>query len=162
MTEFPSESGDMINAAEQADVPDQEEQLSQGQPYDTLDDRGVGDVLDEGFSPPERYSSAERFGNTAEEQREGEPFEERLRQEEPDVDVRYGDDEPDVMALGIPPEQDFLSDGEVGDARAGRLVDPDEGIGIDAEKDLVGEDVGVDGAGAGAEEAAVHVVDDER
>ncbi len=34
------------------------------------------------------------------------------------------------------------------------------GIGPDEEKDLVGEDVGIDGAGASAEEAAVHVVED--
>ena len=45
-------------------------------------------------------------------------------------------------------------------ARAGRLVDEDEGLGPDVEKDLVGEDVGIDGAGASAEEAAVHVIDD--
>ena len=45
--------------------------------------------------------------------------------------------------------------------RAGRLVDEDEGLGPDLEKDLVAEDVGIDGAGASAEEAAVHVIDDE-
>ncbi len=43
--------------------------------------------------------------------------------------------------------------------RAGRLVAPDGGSGVDDEKDLVGEDVGVDGAAASAEEAAVHVID---
>ena len=50
--------------------------------------------------------------------------------------------------------------GEVGTERAGRLVDEDEGLGPDEEKDLVGEDVGIDGAGASAEEAAVHVIED--
>ena len=50
---------------------------------------------------------------------------------------------------------------EVGDARAGRLVDPDEGLGPDIEKDLVGDDVGIDGAAASAEEAAMHVIDEE-
>ena len=44
--------------------------------------------------------------------------------------------------------------------RAGRLVAADEGVRTDTEKDLVAEDVGIDGAAAGAEEAAVHVVDD--
>jgi hypothetical protein len=39
-------------------------------------------------------------------------------------------------------------------------VDPDQGIGEDREKDLVGEDVGIDGAGASAEEAAVHIIPD--
>jgi hypothetical protein len=45
--------------------------------------------------------------------------------------------------------------------RAGRLVAADEGVRTDTEKDLVAEDVGIDGAAAGAEEAAVHVVDPE-
>ncbi|MBA2715778.1 MAG: hypothetical protein H0U51_01775 [Propionibacteriales bacterium] len=136
MTELPDDDA----------VPEQSEQLTQGQPYDTLEDRGVEDILDEGFSPPEKWSPAQKFGNTAEEMREGETLEQRLAQEEPDV-------EPDL-------EGDLLDDGEVGDRRAGRLVDPDEGIGIDAEKDLVGYEVGVDGAGASAEEAAVHIVDE--
>lgn len=127
-------------------VQEQSEQLSQGQPYDTLEDRGVEDILDEGFSPPEKWSPAQKFGNTAEEMREGETLDQRLAQEEPDV-------EPDL-------EGDLLDDGEVGDRRAGRLVDPDAGIGLDTEKDLVGYDVGIDGAGAGAEEAAVHIVDE--
>jgi hypothetical protein len=45
--------------------------------------------------------------------------------------------------------------------RSGRLVAPDEGAHNDAEDELVAEDVGFDGAAASAEEAAVHVVDDE-
>jgi hypothetical protein len=136
MTELPDDDA----------VPEQSEQLTQGQPYDTLEDRGVEDILDEGFSPPEKWSPAQKFGNTAEEMREGETLDQRLAQEEPDV-------EPDL-------EGDLLDDGEVGDRRAGRLVDPDEGIGMDVEKDLVGYEVGVDGAGASAEEAAVHIVDE--
>lgn len=131
---------------ENVNEPEQSEQLSQGQPYDTLEDRGVADVLDEGFSPPEKWSPAQKFGNTAAEMREGESLDQRLEQEEPDI-------EPDL-------EGDLLDDGEVGDRRAGRLVDPDEGIGLDLEKDLVGYDVGIDGAGAGAEEAAVHIIDE--
>lgn len=137
MTELPNDD---------VDVQEQSEQLSQGQPSDTLEDRGVEDILDEGFSPPEKWSPAQKFGNTAEEMREGETLEQRLAQEEPDI-------EPDL-------EGDLLDDGEVGDRRAGRLVDPDEGIGMDTEKDLVGYEVGIDGAGASAEEAAVHIVDE--
>ena len=44
------------------EVPDESEQLDQIQPADSLDDRGVDDVLDEGYSPPERYSSLIRDG----------------------------------------------------------------------------------------------------
>jgi len=48
-------------------------------------------------------------------------------------------------------------DDEVGDARAGRLVADGD---IDGELDA--QDVGVDGAGASAEEAAVHVTEPDR
>ena len=158
MTENLDGATDPVGAAEQADVPEQAEQLSQEQPYDSLVDRGVEDVLDEGFSPPEQWSSAERYGNTPEEQREGESLEERLRQEVPDDQHVFEQDREAVLSVSA--DDDFLDDGEVGDARAGRLVDPDQGIGIDEERGLVGDDVGIDGAGASAEEAAVHIVDD--
>jgi hypothetical protein len=46
----------------------------------------------------------------------------------------------------------------VGDDRAGRLVAPDEGTHEDDEEDLLADDVGIAGAAASAEEAAVHVV----
>ena len=46
------------------------------------------------------------------------------------------------------------------DPRAGRLVAPDEGLESDTEKDLIAYDAGISGAGASAEEAAVHIVDD--
>jgi hypothetical protein len=46
------------------------------------------------------------------------------------------------------------------DARAGRLVEPDEGLESDTEKDMIAYDAGISGAGASAEEAAVHIVDD--
>ena len=103
-------------------------------------------TLDAGYSPPESYRG-EGFGTTAEEALEGESLDERLRQEIPD---------PDPYA----PVAEDLDDGEVGTERAGRLVDSDGGFGEDVEKDLVGEDVGIDGAAASAEEAAVHVVED--
>ena len=51
---------------------------------------------------------------------------------------------------------------EVGDLRAGRLVEPDEGVREDVEKDLVATDVGIDGGAASAEEAAMHVVEEPR
>ena len=50
---------------------------------------------------------------------------------------------------------------EVGDDRSGRLVSPDEGAHADTEKDLVAGDVGIDGGAASAEEAAMHVVEEE-
>ena len=123
------------------------------QPADTLDDRGVDDVLDEGYSPPEKLQGSRAHGTTAAELAEGETLDQRLAQEEP---------EPDPYAeahAGIPDEEsgDF-----VGEERAGRLTAPDEGVREDAEAALVADDHGIDGAAAGAEEAAVHVIEDEQ
>ena len=53
----------------------------------------------------------------------------------------------------------LLDDGP--DPRAGRLVAEDEGAHPDEEADLVARDTGIDGGGASAEEAAMHVVDDD-
>jgi hypothetical protein len=72
-------------------------------------------------------------------------------------------DDPEVEALVAEaggdtdvPAADFAEP----DARAGRLVEPDEGLESDTEKDMIAYDAGISGAGASAEEAAVHVVDD--
>ena len=141
------------NLPDQADTDvdnrDQSEALDQLQPDDTLVDRGVEDVLDEGYSPPENWGPGEGFGTTAEEQAQGESLDQRLAQEVPDVDP-YADVDP-ATPVGD----------EVGDSRSGRLVAPDEGLGVDTEKALVGDDVGIDGAGASAEEAAVRIREDE-
>ena len=124
------------------EVPEGSEQLDQLDPQQSLIDRGVDDPLDEGYSPPERYSQLIREG-------EHETLDERLADEVP---------EPDPYA---PPDEEILDDGEVGGERAGRLVEPNEGIGPDVEPDLVGLDVGIDGGAASAEEAAVHIVPDD-
>jgi hypothetical protein len=125
------------------------------------DDRGLDDPLDEGFSPPEKYSAGQGWGNTPLEESLGESFDQRLEQEVPEPDpYEQADREAEKGEL-----QDLVndtsSDTQVGDERAGRLVAPDEGVRRDGEPDLVAQDVGIDGAGAGAEEAAVHVVDDD-
>lgn len=131
------------------EVPEGNEQFDQLQPDDTLNDRGVVDTLDEGYSPPEAWSAAESFGSTAEEQRAGESLDRRIAQEVPERDP-YSDE-----------DDDYLDDGEVGSRRAGRLVESNSGSGEDSESELYGTDVGIDGAGSSAEEAAVHVIDDD-
>ena len=128
---------------------DDEDQLSA---EDTLEDpeRDVDDELDRGLSPREDWSAGQGFGNTPYEEATGETLEQRVAQEEKEPD-------PYLEAERLEDEED-VDDGEVGAERAGRLVAPDEGLGEDTEKDLVGTDVGIDGAAASAEEAAVHVV----
>lgn len=120
---------------------------------DMLVDRGVDDLLDEGYSPPDRRPATHDVGTTAEEMRAGETWEQRLAQEEPDLDpsaIPTSSDEDEPRTYG---EEQGL--------RAGRLVAPDEGAHEDAEKDEVAADVGIDGGAASAEEAAMHVIPEE-
>jgi len=113
---------------------------------DTLIYGGLDDPLDEGYSPPDREPSVD-VPTQAEEER-GASLDELLAAEVPDV----GADEPEPNLF-----DEYGS--EVGDRRSGRLYD-DETDGVsDDEKDLVAGDAGIDGAGASAEEAAVHIID---
>lgn len=82
---------------------DDEDQL---QPSDTLNDRGVADLLDEGYSPSENWSAGEGFGTTATEALIGETLEQRLAQEEPEAD-------PYARAL------EYVDGAEVGRVRSG-------------------------------------------
>ncbi|MBO0843379.1 MAG: hypothetical protein J2O46_09350 [Nocardioides sp.] len=130
---------------------DDEDQIS-GE--DALDDDvregRLSDELDQGVAPADRYSPD--YGNTPWEEEHRETIDQRVRQEQPESadDSEWDDAE----------EADDPDGREVGSQRSGRLVDPDEGVREDDEKELYGLDAGVDGAGASAEEAAVHVIDD--
>ncbi len=148
---------------------DDEDQL---QPGDTLVDRGMDDILDEGYSPPERPRGAFCYGTTAYEQSHHESLEQRIRQEEPDPfsaysaaddesgDVqarreRLGGDDPDAIFA----DEDFV--GQSGRRRSGRLVAAEGIRDIDDIDDVFAGDVGIDGGAASAEEAAMHILDDE-
>lgn len=99
---------------------------------DTLEERGTEDLLDEGYSPPER-DRGPRWGETPYEEAVGEP-----------QDVQLAAEEPEESAAPDPARQ---AD------RAGRLV-----AGSSADE---AEDVGVAGGAATAEEAAMHLVDED-
>ncbi len=127
-----------------------------------VDDRDLPEPLDEGYSPPEKWSAGQKWGNTPLEEELGETLDMRLEQEIPEPDP-YEQAEAEAE-VGEHADDDIIGDGigdEVGDDRAGRLIEPDEGAHTDVEPDAVAEDVGIDGAGAGAEAAAVHVVDED-
>jgi hypothetical protein len=138
---------------------------------DSVDlDQAFGDdevdqtVFDTGYSPPERPLGMTRFGTTNAEEEQGESLDQRLAQEVPDPnlasDLEASPSDQDVDAVdNTRIEDDDLSYDEVGGDRAGRLVDPDEGLGEDDEKDLIGSDVGIDEGAASAEEAAVHIIE---
>ena len=120
------------------EVPDEAEQLDQLQPEETLLDRGVSDVLDEGYVSAENWSAAQGFGNTAAEMRQGETLEMRVAQELPESEE---------------PGEPWRP--EPGERRQVGGVD-----GEDTETQSIGRDVGIDGGAATAEEAAMHIIDD--
>ncbi|OQR63817.1 hypothetical protein B6E66_12170 [Streptomyces maremycinicus] len=122
---------------------------------DAVGERTYDDALDEGWSPPEKPLGVTRYGTTAAEQHDGESLDQRLAQEVPDVAEPAGDGVGD-----LPGGEGEPVDAEVGDRRAGRLVAPDEGAHPDATKEEIARDVGIDGGAAGAEEAAVHIVEE--
>ncbi|MFF5184303.1 DUF5709 domain-containing protein [Streptomyces sp. NPDC000345] len=140
----------------QPDASDIQEDTGLLDAEDTLVDDGVADPLDRGWSPPERPWAVEHSGVTAAERRQGETLDQRLAEEMPDLAAPDGD------GLGDCDGTDGeLLDNEVGAARSGRLVAPDEGTHEDEESALVATDVGIDGAAASAEEAAMHIVDED-
>ena len=127
------------------------------EPEDSLDDRGVADVLDEGYSAPERAWAVNDWGLTAREASEHESLSGRLARELPEIQASEGD------GLGDSTDTDGeLYDDEVGDTRSGRLTDVAPAGEGDDYSYLYAVDVGIDGAAASAEEAAVHVVADDR
>ena len=139
-----------------------------------MGETGEDDVQDRSYVPNDRPTGAFHTGNTVEEQATGQTLDERLGAEQPDFgeDTRPGESVmpdlgDDATGEDVSVEDTVVAsdefDNEVGDDRAGRLVEPDQGAqNLDTEKDLVAEDVGIDAGAAGAEEAAVHIVDDPR
>ncbi len=132
--------GDSVYEAgvEDADDFDPAEQLTGDDPEEPFDT---------GYSPPDHQPTATRFGTTDREQAEGESLDQRLAEEEPDIDA------------SADPNDDESFEAE--DPRAGRLVAPDEGAHDDLEKDEVAFDAGRAGNAASAEEAAVHIIDED-
>ena len=125
-----------------ADQSSGEDNVEQLQPADTLIDRGVDDVLDEGYIAPDNWSPAQGFGNTPAEMQQRENLDMRVKQEEPEAEA--------------PDDSPWNPDGEsreVGSVRAGRLVDTGE-----RDHESVAFSVGIDGGAASAEEAALHVI----
>jgi Family of unknown function (DUF5709) len=133
--------------------------------------------------PSERPLAVDRFGTTAEEQRVGESLNARLWQEQPDVQPETDADDPGPLAdeaidevsarqagldadvYGESPTSDphsqvsLYDDGQLdgtSPAPIGRLVEPDQGSGVDTEPDDVAYDAGAAGGGATAEELAIH------
>lgn len=108
---------------------------------DTLIERGA-EYLDEGYSPPERPRTT-HYGETPWEELHRETIDQRMRQEEPEV----WEERPRVS-------------GDREELRAGRLVEDDDAVEAGG-TDAFAVDAGISGGAASAEEAAVHLVEED-
>lgn len=125
-------------------------------PEESLDDDELGIDPDEGYSPAERPWGLSAWGTTEREAASPEDLGHRLAREQPEQsDAVSGDDIGDTIDTDGEPIDD-----QVGAVRAGRLVLGDIDA-ADPASDYWARDVGIDGAGASAEEAAMHVVSDD-
>ncbi|MFB6907209.1 DUF5709 domain-containing protein [Streptomyces bacillaris] len=140
--------GDDVYQPQEPEASDPEEQL--GAEDTLLDPSGTGDPLDEGYSPPDRPWVVEGLGTTAPETVTGESHDTRLSREVPENPGFVGDGVGDLAG-----GDGELWNGEVGVARAGRLTQQADGR---VPATLTASDVGIDGAAASAEEAAMHVI----
>ncbi|WP_103517117.1 DUF5709 domain-containing protein [Streptomyces sp. SM10] len=124
-------------------------------PENVIDEPDLDDTLDTGYSPPEKPLGVSKYGTTGEEQREGESLDRRLAQEVPERD-------PLTDGTDDGPEDNGPEEDDAGDERAGRVAVADEEPGSPVRNNRVlGRDVGIDGGAASAEEAAVHIQDDD-
>ncbi|SEG84068.1 hypothetical protein SAMN04489712_116137 [Thermomonospora echinospora] len=116
-------------------------------PHSRFEDEGIPD-LQEGTPeqqravdpsemplPGDQPVAVDEWGTTAEEQAEGEPMDLKLSREQPD----FGERPVDTSQA------------------AGRIVEEDEGVRPDTEKDSVARDVGPDFGGYTAEEQAMRI-----
>ena len=78
------DSGEPNESYNSYSVDDEDQPQSGGDSL--VDDRGLTEPLDEGYSPPEKWSVAEGYGNTPLEEELGETLDMRLAQEEPEPD----------------------------------------------------------------------------
>jgi Family of unknown function (DUF5709) len=154
--------------------------------YDDVETGRWADGPDPAALPSDRAQGVDRYGTTAEEQRAGESLDYRLAQEQPDIQPEDPLESPGPLADEAIDEQgaaqarldadvygesptsdpdskvsmyDFGRLDGTSDEPIGRLVEPDEGYGYDAETDSVANDAGAAGGGASAEELAVHRTD---
>jgi Family of unknown function (DUF5709) len=149
--------------------------------YDSVESSRWADGPDPAALAGTGPGGSNRYGDTAEEAREGESLDYHLRQEEPDVGAEdpipqnrdpYGETvdsseqrDFDADVWGQSPTSDphsqvsLYDDGQLDyddPEPVGRLVAPDEGYGFDDETDSVAYDAGAAGGGASAEELAIH------
>lgn len=131
---------------------------------ETLDGDPGDDPLDQDVVAPERWSAVIRLELAETEQQSDATLDELLAEEEPDLSFD-ANDQADENATEDDVRRYLTALGP--DPRAGRLAAEDEEAydcaeaGLIATDDLVARDEGIDGGAATAEEAAMHVIDDD-
>ncbi|MEU8774308.1 DUF5709 domain-containing protein [Streptomyces sp. NPDC048606] len=115
-----------------------------------LDEPGLDETLDAGYSPFERPLAVNDPATTAAGRHAGESLDRRLARELPEPDAYDESDEEGADESGEP--------SQAGSVRAGRLAPRDE-PGPPYHVSVVAEDVGVNGGAASAEEAAMHIIE---
>jgi hypothetical protein len=129
---------------------------------DTLDGNPGDDPLDRGIVTPDRWSAGVQYALKGEE--DSESLDELLAEEEPDDAVDDDEESWDENETGA--DVTRLERDDDPDPRAGRLAAAEADVYGDGDVpavqdgELLGSDTGIDGGGASAEEAAVHVIDD--
>jgi hypothetical protein len=152
MSEFPHEEG--VWDLDEDSVLD---------PADTLEGDVGDDPLDQGVTLPDRWSPALR--HVLEGDEETESLEELLAEEDPDITLDSDEESWDENATSEDVVRKERALGQ--ERRTGRLVARNEEVydGSDTsfilEDQLTPLDVGIDGGAATAEEAAVHVIDED-
>jgi len=129
---------------------------------DTLDGNPGDDPLDRGIVTPDRWSAGVQYALKGEE--DSESLDELLAEEEPEDTVDDDEESWDENETGA--DVTRLERDDDPDPRAGRLAAVEADVYGDGDVravqdgELLGSDTGIDGGGASAEEAAVHVIDD--
>src|SRR3954452_17847817 len=169
---------DEVSDPEASGLPDTADDDSSA--YDEVESSRSADGADPAALAGVGPGGSNRFGDTAEEARQGESLDYHLRQEEPDVGYEdpipqnrdpldetvdsYEQRDLDADVWGQSPTSDpnsqisLYDDGQLDyddPEPVGRLVAPDEGYGFDDEADSVAYDAGAAGGGASAEELAI-------
>ncbi|MEU3403554.1 DUF5709 domain-containing protein [Streptomyces sp. NPDC006670] len=157
--------------------PHDEAEPGESQPdmENALGEPDLDQTLDSGYSPPDRPLAVTRHGTTAEEQRAGETLDQRLAQEQPEPDgsgagrgseAAPGEDLAGAGGAGGGDGGEDMTGDPYGDAstagrdRAGRMAPAEEGRPV-RHISVLARDAGINGGAASAEEAAVHVVEEE-
>ena len=72
---------------------DEADDLDESEPERGPVDRRLDDSLDEGYAPPERWSSPAGFDSPDRDQREGDAFEQRLDPDDPEVEDDWDEEQ---------------------------------------------------------------------